>query len=132
MTDAAPDLASLEHPARLAAFAPGQHLDTGRPGLVVGPRGIALQALRLTDRQHPYRPAGTLCQCRDQVTIAGIVAVPGQYGDRAGDRPFAAQGPPDGLGGTVHQLETGRTGSDQRSIQRAHLGGAVERERKMV
>jgi len=77
-------------------------------------------------------PAGTLCQCRDQITVAGIVAVASQYGDRTGGRPFAAQRPPDGMGGTVHQLEAGRTGSNQRSIQRPHLGGAVEREREIV
>ncbi|MCY1283854.1 hypothetical protein D9M70_327420 [compost metagenome] len=98
----------------------------------MGQGGVAAQPGRVADRQHPDPPAGAPGQGGDQVAVAGVVAVAGQHGQRAGVRPALAQGPPGGVGGALHQLETGGAGSDQPGIEVAHLGGAVERKGKIV
>lgn len=95
-------------------------------------RRVAGKPLRRRDRQHPHSPTRTLRQRRDQVAVAGIVAVPGEHRQRRGLRPTAAQGTPGGVGGALHEFEARRAGSDQARIQVAHLGGGIEGEWQVV
>ncbi|VFS83806.1 Uncharacterised protein [Pseudomonas aeruginosa] len=66
---------ALEH----GALAPGLHHDPGRQRGDMRLRRVAGKPLRRRDRQHPHSPTRTLRQRRDQVAVAGIVAVPGEH-----------------------------------------------------
>lgn len=120
----------IDHDAsQWRAFAPGQHLHARPSRLGAGLLSIATQSSGIANGQDPHAPAGTLSQGSDQITIASIVATPGQHGNFASLRPAPAQGAPGGMGGTLHQLESGRTGCNQLRIQRTHLRGTVQAKR---
>ena len=105
---------------------PGLDGDSGLPCLAERQHRIALQFLRIAYRQHPHLPAGTLRQRRNQVTVTGVVAAPGQHRQHASLRPASAQRAPGRMGRALHQLEAGRAGGDQTCIDLAHLGGGKE------
>lgn len=88
---------------------------------------VALQTLRIADRQHLHRPPGTLRKQGHQITVAGIVAVAGEHRQRVRCRPLAHQRAPRCPGGTLHQFETRRAGGNQPCVEFAHLCGAVQR-----
>ena len=122
---------SIDHDAsQWRAFAPGQHLHARPSRLGAGLLSIATQSSGITHRQHAHAPTGTLSQSRNQVAVTGIVTTPGQHGDFASLRPAPAQGAPGGMGGALHQRESGRTGCNQLRIQRTHLCGTVQAKRQ--
>jgi len=83
--------------------------------------------LRITDGQHPHRPAGSMRQRGDQKTIAGVVAMPGKHGHLVCRRPLPYQCAPSRVRGALHQFEARRTRSDQPRIECSHLCGAIQR-----
>ena len=124
---------SIEHHAlQLDALAPGLHRHTSSQRMVTGQRGIALQLRRIADRQHLHPPACTQRQGRHQIAVTCVITAPGQHRQHASIRPTPAQSAPDSMRGATHQFKTRRAGCDQSRIQLTHLGGAVQRQGKIV
>ncbi len=106
---------------------PGLDIHPGRQSLRVGQRGIALQPLRISGRQHLYPPTGTQGQCRDQIAVARIIAMSCHNAEFTRIRPPSDNGSPHCPRGTLHQFEAWYTRRNQAGIQIANLSGAIQR-----
>ena len=93
----------------------------------MGQCGIALQTLRIADGENAHRPTGPQRQPGHQITVASVVAVPGEHRQFVRCRPLAHQCAPRRAGGALHQFEARRAGGDQPRVEFAHLRGAVQR-----
>ena len=118
----------VEHDTtQLRLRAPRFDRDLFRHGLGMGQAGIALQPLRIADRQYPHRPSGAPGQHRHQIAITGIVALPCQHAQFGRRWPLTNQRSPGRPSRTLHQFEALCSGRDQARIKSPDLCGAVQR-----